>query len=133
TDSDGNVTSRTCGTQSVTFYWSAESRLDSLTVGTNRVAFKYDAGGRLTRKDVNGAAQSYFLWDGGNLLAELGGNGTSEVAEYSYWGTDHLHAIFVGGQEYNAHADAIGNVIALTDGAQTLKRSYSYDAFGNVI
>ncbi len=131
-DADGNVTSRTCGAQTVTFFWSAESRLDSMTVGTTRVAFKYDAGGRLTRKDVNGAAQSYFLWDGSNLLAELGGTGTTEVAEYSYWGVDDLHAILVGGQEFNAHEDAIGNVTALTDGAGTLKRSYGYDAFGNL-
>ena len=102
TDLDGNVTARTCGTQTVTFFWSAESRLDSLTVGSQRVAFKYDAGGRLIRKDVNGVAQSHFLWDGGNLLAELNGVGTAAVAEYSYFpGADNPHAIVVGGQEYH--------------------------------
>src|SRR5207249_562581 len=116
-DNDGNVVSRTCGSQTAMFTWTAESRLASLTVGGQTVAFYYDAGGWLVRKDVNGAPQSHFLWDGDNLLAELNGTGTAEVAEYSYYGADQLHALVVGGQEYNAHADALGDVIALTDGA----------------
>jgi len=133
TDLDGNVTARTCGTQTVTFFWSAESRLDSLTVGSQRVAFKYDAGGRLIRIDVNGVAQSHFLWDGGNLLAELNGVGTAPVAEYSYFpGADNPHAVVVGGQEYHPQVDGLGNVIALTDNAQTVQRTYSYDAWGTL-
>ncbi len=71
TDNDGNVTARTCSTQTITFFWSTESRLDSLSTGSQRVAFKYDAGGRLARRDVNGAPQSYFLW--GNDFAPFNG------------------------------------------------------------
>jgi len=82
------------------------------------------------RKDPNGAPQSHFLWDRDNLLAELTGTGTALVAEYSYYGPDQLHALFVGGTEYNAHADGLGNVIALTDGAQTVTRTYGYTAWG---
>src|SRR5213080_4955687 len=86
--------------------------------------------GWLVRKDPNGAPQSHFLWDRDNLLAELTGTGTALVAEYSYYGPDQLHALFVGGTEYNAHADGLGNVIALTDGAQTVTRTYGYTAWG---
>jgi RHS repeat-associated protein len=135
TDNDGNVVSRTCGNQMTTLFWSAESRLDSVAVGTVRVAFKYDAGGRLTRKDLNGAPENYFLWDGGTLLAELGvtGMGTpDEVSEYSYWDTDRPHAQLILGQENNAHQDGLGNIMALTDGTQALMRSYTFDAFGNL-
>ena len=130
TDNDGNVTSRTCSGQTVTFTWTAESRLASSSVGGQTIAFQYDAAGWLVRKDVNGAPQSHFVWDGDNLLAELTSTGTGLVAEYSYFGPDQLHALFVGGTEYNAHADGLGDVIALTDGAQTVKRTYGYTAWG---
>ena len=133
-DNDGNVSSETCGAQVTTAAWTAESRLASVASGSTTVVFQYDPLGRLVRKDLNGSRQSYFLWDGFNLLAELTSSGTGAVAEYSYYpGLDHLHALIVGGHEYNAHADALGNVIALTDTAQTVKRTYQYDAWGALI
>src|SRR6266567_996939 len=133
TDNDGNVVRRVCGSTTDTLTWTAEARLASAKEGTTTVAFQYDALGRLVRKDLNGSPQSYFLWDGFNLLAELTSSGTAEVAEYSYYpGLDHLHALIVGGQQYNAHTDALGNVIALTDGAQIVQRTYQYDASGKL-
>ena len=133
-DNDGNAISETCGAQVMTATWTAESRLASVTTGSTTVAFQYDPLGRLVRKDLNGSPQSYFLWDGFNLLAEVTSAGTGVVAQYSYYpGLDHLHAVIVGGYQYNAHTDALGNVIALTDSAQTVKRTYHYDAWGNLI
>ena len=69
----------------MTFTWSAEGRLTGMTVNGVAVAFQYDAGGRLLRKDVSGAPQRHFLWDGASLLAELDGAGTVKQAEYSYY------------------------------------------------
>jgi len=132
-DNDGNANTETCGTQVTTASLTAESRLASVASGATTVAFQYDPLGRLVRKDLNGSPESYFLWDGFNLLAELTSTGTGLVAEYSYYpGLDHLHAIVVGGHQYNAHTDALGNVIALTDSAQAVKRTYQYDAWGNL-
>jgi RHS repeat-associated protein len=133
TDADGDVVSRICGTQTVTFNWTADARLDTAIVGGTTVGFWYDAAGRLVRKDVNGAPQGYFLWDGANLLAELSGSATSEVAEYSYYSVDRLHAIVVGGRAYYAHTDVLGNVVALTDSTKLPQRSYKYDAWGALI
>jgi RHS repeat-associated protein len=130
TDADGDVVSRTCGTQGVTFKWTADGRLDTTIVAGTTISYWYDAGGRLVRKDVSGTPQSYFLWDGANLLAELSGSGTSAVAEYSYYGIDRLHALVVGGRVYYAHTDVLGNVVALTDSTPQVKRSYKYDAWG---
>jgi RHS repeat-associated protein len=133
TDFDGNVGSRTCGSSVATFAWSAESRLTSVTIGAQIVAFKYDALGRLVRKDLNGSPQSYFLWDRFHLLAELSSTGTAAVAEYSYYpGFDRLHALVVGGNQYNAHHDATGSVIALTDASQGVQRTYEYDVWGQL-
>ena len=133
---DGNVLSRTCGTEAVRFWWSAESRLAALkVVGADSLDFRYDASGRLVRKDLNGSRQAYFLWQGDNLLAELDSTATGKVAEYSYYpGLDNLHAVIVGTTPYFAHADGMGNVIALTDSAtQNVQRSYTYDAWGQLV
>jgi len=132
---DGNVLSRTCGSEVVRFWWTAESRLAALKVaGADSLDFRYDASGRLVRKDLNGSIQSYFLWQGDNLLAELNNNATVNVAEYSYYpGLDNLHAVITGSTPYYAHTDALGNTIALTDSAtQNVQRSYVYDAWGQL-
>lgn len=135
TDADGNISSRSgCLSQTVNFVWQAESQLDSMNVNGTGVKLYYDAHGRLVRKDVNGAAVSYFLWDGNNLLAELNGSATQLKAEYSYYpSADNLHAIVVSGHKYYAHADGIGNVIALTDSAQFVQRGYEYNDWGQLI
>ncbi len=116
---DGNVVSRTCGTETVRFHWTAESRLAALkVVGGDSLDFRYDASGRLVRKDVNAVPQSYFLWQGDNLLAELNATATGKVAEYSYYpGLDNPHAVITATTPHFAHVDGIGNVIALTDSA----------------
>ncbi|MGH7613079.1 MAG: RHS repeat domain-containing protein [Gemmatimonadales bacterium] len=131
---DGNVLSRTCGSAVVRFWWTAESRLAALkVVGGDSLDFRYDADGRLVRKDVNGGAQAYFLWQGDNLLAELNGTATGKVAEYSYYpGLDNPHAVITGTIPHFAHVDGIGNVIALTDSAKVVRRDYDFDAWGGL-
>jgi len=133
---DGNVLSRTCGTQTLRFHWTAESRLMALkVVGGDSVDFRYDAAGRLVRKDLNGSVQGHFLWEGESVLAELNATATGKIAEYSYYpGLDDLHALIIGTTPYFAHPDAVGNVIALTDSAtQTVTRSYQFDAWGALL
>ena len=132
TDFDGNVTQRTCGTETVTFTWSAESRLTSMNVNGKAVAFQYDAQGQLVRKDTTGVRQTHFLWDGGNLLAELDSNAAIKQAEYSYYpGADNLHAMTVGSIEHDAHQDGLGNTIALTTGTG-VSFQYDYDDWGHL-
>ena len=134
TDLDGNVTSRSgggCGA-GASFFWSAEGELDSLHTGTTGVKYLYDAGGRLVVKRVNGVVQPVFLWQGDNLLAELDGTATVKRAEYSYYpGLDNLHAVVINNERLYAHADGLGNVIALTDETQGVRRVYAYDDWGN--
>jgi RHS repeat-associated protein len=136
-DADGNITSRSgsnCARGAATFTWNAEGTLATVVMGSTTIALKYDAAGRLVRKDVNGTADSHFLWDGGQLLAELDGLGTTKRAEYSYYpGMDRLHALIVGTTIYYAHSDATGSVIALTDASKNIQRIYSYgDAWGTM-
>ena len=130
---DGNVLSRTCGAETILFTWTAESRLARLlVVGGDTLDFHYDAGGRLVRKDVKGAAPRFLLWQGDDLLAEID-SVTGKVAEYSYYpGLDNPHAVITGTTPHFAHEDGIGSVIALTDSARNVKRTYDFDAWGSL-
>lgn len=135
TDPDGDVTSRSCSGQNITFKWTAESHLDTVAIaGGPTIVYYYDANGRLVRRDSAGGPQRFFLWEGLSLLAELNSTATAEIAEYSYYpGLDSPHAIVVGGIEYDMHEDALGDVVAVTDSAnKAVKRSYNYDAWGNL-
>jgi RHS repeat-associated protein len=94
--------------------------------------FQYDAGGRLVRRDLSGAPQRHYLWDGDQLLAELDAAGTTKLFEYAYYpGLDQFQALIESTTPYFAHRDGLGNVIALTDAAKTVQRTYSYDDWGN--
>jgi len=44
-----------------------------------------------------------------------------------------LHALITGSTPYYGHTDGLGNVIALTDGGQRLRRTYAYDAWGQLV
>lgn len=133
TDADGNVTARTGGScaGAATLFWTAEGQLDSVHTGSTGIKYRYDASGRLVQKRVNGSSSSYFLWDGDNLLAELNGSASAINAEYSYYpGLDHPHALIKGGTRYYARRDGLGSVLALTDSAKVVKRTYTYDDWG---
>jgi RHS repeat-associated protein len=133
-DADGNVTSRTCTgapSLSAAFTWSAEGQLTSITNQGSTYNLKYSATNRLVRIDLGVTPQAHYLWEGDNMLGELNGTATSKLSEYSYYpGLDHLHALIQGSTAYFAHQDGLGNVIALTDVAKTIQRTYSYDDWG---
>jgi RHS repeat-associated protein len=133
-DPDGSITSRRCPGDTVTFRWSADGLLDTVVAAGRTTSFRYDADGFPVRKDSAGVPSRYFLWDGGNILAELTGTADSERAEFSFFpGLDKPHAIVLGSTEFDVQADEIGNVIALTDSAQAVRRGYAVDAWGNLV
>jgi RHS repeat-associated protein len=132
TNAEGADSTKTCGSVTTSFTWNAEGELTGVTkTGGPTVSFYYDALGRVIRKDSAGTANAYFLWDGDNLIAELGPTGTTKIAEYSYYpGMDHLHALVIGSTPYYGHSDPLGSVIALTDDSLAVKRSERYDDWG---
>jgi RHS repeat-associated protein len=140
TDADGNVTQRSCPNQTVNFTWTADGHLDSmLVVGGPTLVFAYDPSGRLVRRDSVGSVAANFLWQGGNLLAELGPAGTTRLGEYSYYaGLDQLHAWRGVSAPYDttvlyAHQDGRGNVRGLSWGwANSTERTYMYSEWGEL-
>jgi RHS repeat-associated protein len=131
TDDDGNVVSRTYGSEAVTFWWSSENRLDSLAVNGTKTRFWYDGVGRLVKRDANGTIR-YFWWDGGNLYAELDAGGV-KLNEYSYYGgLDNPHAVATADSTvYFTYRDGLGSVIGLVDQDGTVAQRYGgYSTYG---
>jgi len=136
TNPDGTVKSRTscpAGIKNLdSLTWRAEGSFPSrIKVGGSNVEYFADPAGRLARKDVGGVTRRYYLWNGDELYAELDSVGNT-VAEYSWYpGLDQPHQLKVGSTVYNVHRDAGGNVIALTDTAFNVGKSYEYGPWGD--
>lgn len=124
-DLDGNLTRKydnDNGPMNQYYYWSNESRLDSVSMNGTRLRFEYNAFGQLVRKSRNGVVERHFLWDRDQLLAELDATATGRVAEYAYsLQLDRPVAIVTGATTIAATRyfaqDAIGNVTGVVNGA----------------
>jgi len=122
------------------YYWSAESELDSVIDSQNSgVKYEYNALGKpviKSRKSLGGSwsVDSYYIWDGDQLLMELDASGNRR-ADYAYYpGTidqpaaEELGATSVTG--YRDHQmDGEGNVIGTVAGT-SVSQQVSYDPWG---
>jgi YD repeat-containing protein len=75
-DNSGNMISRSDGTNTTTYAWDEDNRLNLVTLPSSAtVAYTWDVVGRmLTRTDSTGT--TYFAWDAWAMVAELAPNGT---------------------------------------------------------
>jgi len=152
-DADGNLTND--GRWAYT--WDAENRLINLTNNTGmgplyNLTFVYDAKGRRIQKIVTtngvGFTTNTFLYDGWNLVAELGA-GNTLLRNYT-WGNDlsgtaqgaggigGLLGVIYHGASATTNAfvayDGNGNVAALVNALDgTLLANYEYGPFGEMI
>ncbi len=144
-DADGNLTQD--GTW--TYAYDGENRLKSMT-RTNpsqTLTFVYDYMGRRIRKTVTGisASDTKFLWNGWQLVADLGADGSTVTRSY-VWGPDFSDAhgsaggagsllaqISGSGAVVYAVPDALGNTVGYTDSNGNLTAAVEYSAFGRVI
>ena len=138
-DLDGNLTKkvRTAGPDSVLYTWSADGLLRQVTSGSLTVAYDYDAGGKLVRKSRNGVLERHFLWDGGQMIAELDGSATTRIGEYAYYpGADRPLALITGATAVTAtryyQQDGMGNVIGLYTSNDAVVFTQEYASWGSV-
>ena len=135
-DSNGNMTNASGNGQSwaltydednrtMTLYWQVPSLTYRLI--TNR----YDALGRRVSKIVNGATTGYVLSLVGGMervLCDIDGSG-NVTARYVH-GPDLCYRVDSTNGLTCYHADAMGNIIALTDGNTNLVAQYAYTPYG---
>jgi RHS repeat-associated protein len=154
-DADGNLVSD----GRWTYTWDGENRLVQMIRDTDtpagarqKLLFEYDHQGRRIRKrffTYSGGwqeqADTVFLYDGWNLVAELNANSSNAKVRSYVWGTDLsgslqgaggvgglLKVTYVGASTTNAIVayDGNGNVIALTDAANgNVCARYEYGPF----
>jgi len=134
-DLDGNRIQRVGPGGKTRFGWSADGRLLADTSGAHVVQFRYNASGLLVRRMI-GSVRTYFIWDRGNLRAELDSTGTNRINEYVHgMGTDQpLGRITgpTGNDTVHFYArDAVGNILGQFRDT-TLEENLFYDPWGKV-
>ena len=135
-DSDGNLTN-----DGVRVYtWNAENRLKTVeplgpAAGDRKLTLGYDYMGRRFRKVVSTydgsawqvTATNDFIYDGWNVIAEVGGQESEVSTNFYTWGLD-LSGTSQG-------AGGIGGLLSITcpSGSNTQTHLYCFDANGNVV
>ncbi len=120
-DANGNRLTRNDASGITTFAWDFENRLTSVTLpGTSGVvAFKYDPFGRRIYKSSS-IGTSIFAYDGDNVIEEVNAAG-SVVARYKQGlGIDEPLAMLRSATTSYYHADGLGSVTSLSNGAGSL-------------
>lgn len=132
-DLDGNRV-RTTGPRTVSYHWTVDGLLDTVTAGSVKLAYAYNAFGELVRRSRNGVVERYFLWDRGQLLAELDATASHPIAEYVY-GPGGEPLALTGADTSTVHyfaVDGTGDVIGLFTDPNSPTQELDYDLWGNV-
>ncbi len=107
-----------------------ENRLTLVNGGATAQYF-YDPLGRRVQKNAGGAT-NFYLYAGESVIEEYDGGGIQQ-ALYVYGNFEDETLIRLsGGNTYFYHHNALGSVVALTDGAGAVAERYGYTAFGDV-
>ncbi len=140
-DATGNQTKKTIKTSGnfTQYTYDAENRLiqvETVTVGnptpTSTATYRYDGLGRRIEKVANGQTTRY-IYDGEDILLEYDGANVLQ-ARYTHGpGIDEPIAVTKGSATFFYHQDGLGSVTDLTDSAGATAKSYSYDAYGNIL
>ncbi|CAG1065975.1 Putative deoxyribonuclease RhsC [uncultured bacterium] len=107
------------------------------------VTFKYDPFGRRIEKNVStyesGIPTTYkysYVYENEDIILELlertqNGNTITTTTAYIHGpGIDEPLSLTRDGQTYYYHADGLGSITSMTDGAQAVVNRYAYDSFG---
>lgn len=131
-DNNGNMTSKTSGTNVTGYTWDIENRLSSVNLPNNggAVSFRYDPVGRRIQKATASTITNY-IYDGPNIIAELNATG-GVVASYTHGaGVDEPLAMRRGGYIAYYHADGLGSITSLTNVTGQTVGTYVYNGFGS--
>ncbi|HEV8636090.1 MAG TPA: RHS repeat-associated core domain-containing protein, partial [Chloroflexota bacterium] len=124
-DATGNTTAR--GTD--TFAYDQANRLTSATVAGTTTTYAYDGDGKRASQ-TTGANTTSYVYDADRSLPVVLSDGSRKYV----WGAAGLaYSVDNAGALGVSHADGLGSVRALTDGAGTLVGTYLTDPFGMVL
>jgi RHS repeat-associated protein len=129
-DPNGNLTSKTEGTDNWVYTWNAENQLTKVEKNGSEVArFAYDPVDRRVEKAVGGVTTAY-AYDDDSIVRETRG---STVLRYIQGtGADEPLAVDDGAGLSYFHGDGLGSVVKTTSAAGTVTQSRQYDAWGTL-
>ncbi len=125
-DVAGNLTSD--GTN--TYTWNARNQLTAISGGTT-ASFAYDPLGRRSTRTVGGTTTKY-LYDGLNAVQEMDGSLSTIANLITGLGLDETFVRTDGAGTFSLLADALGSIVALTNGSGVITTQYTYGPFGQV-
>jgi RHS repeat-associated protein len=128
-DANGNLATQTDAVGTTTYTWDARNRLVALNGPGRSAAFQYDVTGRRTARVVNSEARTYQSDDADVARETVDG---TEVSHLSGPGIDAPLTRSSGATVEHYLQDALGNVVALTDGAGQVSTTHTYEPFGRV-
>jgi RHS repeat-associated protein len=140
-DDNGNLIRKTLlATGNYTQYtYDAENRLttvEDFVAGNPTAAFtstyRYDGLGWRIEKVANGQTKRY-IYDGEDILLEYDGANVLQARHAHGPGIDEPIAVTKDGSTFFYHQDGLGSVTDLTDSVGAAAKSYSYDAYGNIV
>ena len=126
------MASETTGGVTKTYAWDYFDRLTSVTEGQTKLqSMTYGPDGkRLSVTDSSGTRK--FVYDGNDVIQEYSSDWSTVQQEYTHgsWVDEPLSMTDSGGTTHYLMKDRLGSIINILDSNETLKTTYSYDAFG---
>ena len=134
-DASGNMTNATGGGQSWALTYDEDNRTTSINwdagITSKHISNRYDALGCRVSRTVDGATTGYVLSLGGGMeriLCDLDAGGN--VTAWYVHGPDLCYKVNASSSLTCYHADAMANIIALTDGNTNLAAQFAYTPYG---
>lgn len=132
---NGELAGKTVGSQTTAYQYDVLGNLTGVTLpnGT-QISYIVDAEANRVGKKVNGALVAGFLYDEGNLVAQLDAN-NQVVSQFVYGsGSTSPDYMVTGGVTYRIFSDHLGSprLVVNSSTGQIVQR-IDYDEFGNVI
>jgi RHS repeat-associated protein len=131
-DGNGNMIQKTDLNGTTKYEYDGENRLTRCIQTDGKIInFRYDPFGNRINRKVDEDVTRYFL-DGDNVLLELDESNNTAVRYTSGLMMDSWISMYQEGNSYTYHTDALGSIVGLSDNAQELVNTYTYDAYGNI-
>lgn len=135
-DQNGNLIQKTTSEGTTNYEWDYENRLVKVTTPDGTVAeFAYDPFGRRIAKKVTESGTSTstrYFYDNQNILFEYDDGGAIGNRYTHGPGVDEPLMVTTAKEKYYYHADGLGSILALSDGAGKVVQTYDYDSYGNL-
>ena len=100
--------------------------------------YTYTASGLRESKTTSDGVQTFYVWDGGNMVLEYvvtdPNNLVGEYRKFYIYGADGLaYRKDLDGSIYTYNTNYRGDVLSVMDEEQNIKAEYIYDAYGNLV